>query len=539
MAISASLYGNACKLLNSRASAKWLLIALFSGFFGAAGKSTAVAQYQQVSEIGVMFHQASPSTSALRSILEQPGISFMILPVDAPSALLQQLNRREIQLLASLPHQYIIADDVATSRSQNQQAEEQLTQLRRFQASIVSPTDSASGFGGVMMAVHPNLKQARVAQYIDFLAQELEREFPDQPQYIVTNQLSLWQSGLDFDTVIPVSDIGGWRQLRSLQSPSLTPILDSTGEMAGAPEMHLVPFFEDNQLRQLQRFFSTIKAEARPARILFREADFLHYSQQVQGFDTLLDEFGSPGMPVIALPAPQLPAPRLHFSALLLLLLWLTFGIHYYLSASYRRSIKRYFLSHTFFIEDVLDRHVRFAVSALLVLIQIGLMWGLMFYAIVPALVSGAGMNGLSWHYPIIEHNWTLLVISFIAGTAFNLICIIWLSVVCARPDGLVQAATLQMWPMHAGLLLSTAAIPAVASGVSPLVAAGLLLGFILLNVLAFLIAALHFSRRPTLALPLHWLATVVLYTGILTALGLLFFYGSRLSEVLYLAGSI
>lgn len=503
-----------------------LLLLLFASHL----PRTASAQ-QQPAETGVLLEQAEVSGELQRALDSRPGISFLVLPVSAPEALLRQLRQQNWHLLPMLEHRYTIADDTGAAARHAVQIEARMQQLRRFGRAAGGSGESLfSASAEVILAEHPNLFENQVSGYFEELANRLSREFTGAQAYIITNlHEQARRAGLQ-----PVHDSGA-RRLAADQQRLLLPSATNTSAAA----MHIVPRFGHDELRQLQRFFNAAAALPQPGRLLFREADFLYYSQNVEGFDSLLSAYDRSGHSVVALPPPRPAGPRLHFSALLLVMLWLSFGLHYFLSSSYRRAVKRYFFSHTFFVEDVLDRHVRFAISALLVLVQTGLMWGLIVYTSIPALVSGAGMSGLSWHYPIIEHNWTLLLIFFIVGTAFNLCCIIWLGAACLRPDGLVQAATLQMWPMHLGLLIVTAAVPSVAAGAGALTSGILLLGFILLNLIAFLVAALHFSRRPSLPLPLHWLATVVLYTGLLTALGLLFFYGSRLSEVFYLAVSV
>lgn len=502
-----------------------LLLLLFASHFPPTASAI-----QQPAEAGVLLEQAEVSEELQRILDARPGISFLVLPVSAPEPLLRQLRQQSWQLLPMLEHRYTIADDVGVSARHAAKIDARLQQLRRFGRAVGdSGTSSFPAVGEVILAEHPNLLENQVSGYFKELANRLSQEFDGAQPYVITN---LHEQARRAE-LQPIHDYGA-RRLAANQQRQLLPSANTS-----AAAVHIVPRFGHDELRQLQQFFNAAGALPQPGRLLFREADFLYYSENVESFDSLLSAYGRSGRSVVALPPPRPAGPRLHFSALLLVMLWLSFGLHYFLSSSYRRAVKRYFFSHTFFVEDVLDRHVRFAISALLVLVQTGLMWGLMIYTSIPALVSGAGLSGLSWHYPIIEHNWTLLVIFFIAGTAFNLCCIIWLGAACLRRDGLVQAATLQMWPMHLGLLFVTAAVPSVAAGAGAVIAGVLLLGFILLNLLAFLIAALHFSRRPSLPLPLHWLATVVLYTGLLTALGLLFFYGSRLSEVFYLAASV
>lgn len=492
-----------------------LLCMMLSGLFPALASGA-----EESPDVGIIIE--SQREGAAVDVWETqglPGLSFMVLPAGSSSASIQELAEQGIHLMMYLPEHYLIGSQAPSGRQRAEAIETRTEQIGRFSRAVADARGEAT-LRGIIIALHPDLKQPRVAEYLSALSAGIKERFPEQQLYIITNQ--------ETDVTRP----GG-----SLQDISL--IRENSGDALMPAAMHVVPRFGDNVLRQLYEFFAAAQASSTTSMLAFHERDFLHYRANTPDFDTLIHEYTSPGPAVVPLPAPAAPAPRLHFSAVFLLLLWFSFGLHYFFSQSYRRSIKRYFLSHTFFVEDVLDRHVRFAVSALLVLIQTGLMWGLMFYTVVPATVSEAGFSGLSWHYPIIQQHWTLIVIFFISGTAFNLLCVLWLAATCFRANALVQAATLQMWPMHMGLLLVTAGVTAMASGASPVFGYALLSAFLLLNFAAFIIAAAQFSRQPSLSLPLHWLATAVLYVGIMTAAGIFFLYGSRLSEVMYLSAGI
>lgn len=497
------------------------------------------AQQATVSiETGILACEAPLTDTAASLIQSSESVSFAVLPASTPAGQLNQLRRKPMELLPCLPNFYSIPGFTA---ARERQLERDLAMLRQFNAALNEESEQIS-VKSVVMGMHPNLHNGQVAGYFKALARQIGASLEIPNAYLISNS-GRNPADAEGDTSFRyIRDPGYARP--AAQPDSYNQLPDSeTAENLTSVKAYVVPYYKHDTLRRLHTFLSAVsetESAASPGqkrvRVLFRWEDYSHYQQNISGFTGLLEAYNISSEAPVALPAPEQPAPNPHYSALLLLLLWLSFGLHYFFSYSYRRAVKRYHLSHTFFVEDVLDRHVRFTVSSLLLLLQTGFMWGLAAYTAVPALLTEAGMQGLTWHYPIIEYNWTLMVIFFMMGTAFNLICVLWLSSSCPRTDGIVQAATLQMWPMHLGFLLITLLVPGVSAGLSASFIQIVLLCFFLLNIAAFIVAAVHFSRRPTLPLPLHWLATIVLYVGVLAGTSIYIIYGTVLSEVIQLA---
>lgn len=495
------------------------------------------AQQASVSiETGILACEAPLTDAAVRLIQNAESVRFLVLAASTPAGQLNQLHRKPVELLPCLPNFYSIPYLTAP---RERQLERDLAVLRQFNAALTEESEQVS-VKSVVMGMHPNLHNGQVAGYFKALAQQIGASLEIPNAYLISNSGRSPADAVGDISFSYIRDPGYARP--AAQPASYKPDSDTTEKVTSA-EAYIVPYYEHDTLRRLHTFLSAVSEtesaaspEQNRVRVLFRWEDYSRYQQSVSGFTGLLEAFNTSAEAPVALPAPEQPAPNPHYSALFLLLLWLSFGLHYFFSYSYRRAVKRYHLSHTFFVEDVLDRHVRFTVSSLLLLLQTGFMWGLAAYTAIPALLTEAGMQGLSWHYPIIEYNWTLMVIFFMMGTAFNLICVLWLSSSCPRTDGIVQAATLQMWPMHLGFLLITLLVPGVSAGLSASFIQIVLLCFFLLNIAAFIVAAVHFSRRPTLPLPLHWLATIVLYVGVLAGTSIYIIYGTVLSEVVQLA---
>lgn len=146
-----------------------------------------------------------------------------------------------------------------------------------------------------------------------------------------------------------------------------------------------------------------------------------------------------------------------------LLIIWGILALHYYFEPNYGKSVNRYFTTHNFFVDDVMDRLTRLPNSNLIILVLQGVIGGMFFYTLGKATLSDSGFQSLIQHYPILGildgNFFSLFIFGFLLITLYNIICIIWIFFGVSEVKFIGQALTIFTWPQHLNILLITVMI--------------------------------------------------------------------------------
>jgi hypothetical protein len=108
--------------------------------------------------------------------------------------------------------------------------------------------------------------------------------------------------------------------------------------------------------------------------LVYLNSEYLENAELQSFFQQRLSD---PGHIVEQLQAKTAPASTGNWATVLLLLIWISYAGHYAYEPTYRKSIARFFFNHSFFANDVLNRHERIGLSSLVVIIQSCLLVGL------------------------------------------------------------------------------------------------------------------------------------------------------------------
>jgi|GEM_PF-4584259 len=365
---------------------------------------------------------------------------------------------------------------------------------------------------GIIAGRHPDLKSSRVQSFY----QSFRNRLPDTQLFLITGLSDSVPSGFS-----PIADAG----------KSSAPGVVTEGIIL------LASHHGPNAVRNYAQEIRTAAAQGYSTFLLEkRDYDFLmneeHYGAE------LLYAFGTQPAATATVPLPALSpeSPALRADVIILLLLWLSFSIHFRFNPNYTRTVVRFFASYSFMVEDILRRHIIMGSSTIIMFMQVMLLWGLVLYSTFNGLLGTGGFEALTYHLPFLFGSWSVFIIAVAAGALFNFISLFWLVSCCYRQDIFSQSATLYLWPMHLGFPITTVLVTlSVLLPGSPLIL--ILCGlFLLLNLVSFYVAAAAFGREPTLSPAFHFLATSVLYSILLGLFGFLIYSYTDIFHILLLA---
>lgn len=184
---------------------------------------------------------------------------------------------------------------------------------------------------------------------------------------------------------------------------------------------------------------------------------------------------------------------------LLLVFIWGLFTVTHHLSPVYRKSLVRYFTGHVFFVEDILDRHIRSVGPVVVVLVQNILLTGITFYSLSVTFLSTTGLQALFHHYPLLLiFNHPLLSLFLLGcgiGIVLTVISILWIRLTNKGISQTRQVINLYAWPLQINFFIATLTVAFITAGSYPTLVLGMSGLFVLIFILAFVIAAVDTSK--------------------------------------------
>jgi hypothetical protein len=162
----------------------------------------------------------------------------------------------------------------------------------------------------------------------------------------------------------------------------------------------------------------------------------------------------------IPIPAEKASVPPMNWSVFFLFLLWISFVVHFRYQPTYAQNLSRYFLNHTFYVIDVMEHRIRNALPGIIILIQHALLTGLFLAISADVLISGLGLNALSYHFPYLFFLGNPLISLFALGVfialILQLISVGWIFILNKQMKFLSQTLNLYSWPLHINLVIFT-----------------------------------------------------------------------------------
>lgn len=233
-------------------------------------------------------------------------------------------------------------------------------------------------------------------------------------------------------------------------------------------------------------------------------------------------------------------ATRSQWPIIVLILIWLSLGIHIRTVATYRPLIFRYFTFHRFFVDDIMRYRERSAVSGIFLLVQHAFFTGLVIYILAQYFISDKGLEALFHHLPLLsifgENYFSLFVISIAISFIIEFLGIIWLYLPSKSMKHFSQTINLYSWVFHLDFLIVSIMLISLITDRSGTFLAIMGIAHFGVWLTGFLLAAYDSSKYLIRGRFSYMMNTFGLHTLINLLLIIGFFYSGYLYDIFHLA---
>lgn len=219
------------------------------------------------------------------------------------------------------------------------------------------------------------------------------------------------------------------------------------------------------------------------------------------------------------IPLPKLPeeTPLVHWSIIILLLLWISLAVNVMINPTYKETIFRYFTSHRFFVDDILSYRERSSSSAIFLFFQHAIFGGLVTYVLAKTFITETGLEAFYSYLPglgILGQNYfSLFMLGSLTVFLIETIAIAWIYIPNPALSHLNQALNLFTWIFHLDFILVTVIIVLFFAGSSTLILSILSLIYIIIWFSSFNTTALDSSKRLGMNRTRYLFKTIALHT--------------------------
>lgn len=458
------------------------------------------------SEPGIVWEHP-PSNSRLLSnqiaLLEKLGIKEIELIHPVESELLDSLSNHSFEVLVRSEYTFLTT---STFKAQKKYITENYTSI----ISRYKPYDCVTGIGLFTFS------QSYDRKFIEILEPILIqlKTFTHKNLYSVSSSHLPDVEGLDFTVRI----------------------LDENDAKVWDSKYLLLPFSKFHR-QQLPVFASVLESESS---VFF---SFQWLQEALYKYPTLeeaLAEFQKTGDFILPLPKQTPHGHPANWDVILLVLLWLSLGLHMKWIPNYSVLITRFFTSHKFFVDDILHYRERNAISGGILFVQHALFTGLLFYVLSSVFISEKGLDLLYSRFPYVFIVGKTHASIFIWGSLFaillEIIALLWLFIPSKSLTHFNQASNLYTWAFHLDFILMTLILVLKLSHISPVLLLILSIAFMLIWFTTFNMTAIDSSRYLIKDQNKYLIYTVGLHTLIFLAVFMAIFSINSVRDYLSLA---
>ncbi len=246
----------------------------------------------------------------------------------------------------------------------------------------------------------------------------------------------------------------------------------------------------------------------------------------------------------IAIPALPAQFPSIHWSILVLILLWISLAVNVATNPTYLETIPRYFTAHRFYVDDIMSYRERSSGSAVFLMFQHAIFGGLVSYILAKMFISDIGLEALYYHLPYLavmgENYFSLFVLTSVLVLIVELIALIWLYAPNKEMTHFNQGLNLFTSIFHLDFILITLMITVYFSEWNSSFLVGILaITYVLIWFSSFNITAFDASKRLGLHRNSYLFKTIGLHTLVSGALVMLLILFNEWWDVLELAVSV
>ena len=245
------------------------------------------------------------------------------------------------------------------------------------------------------------------------------------------------------------------------------------------------------------------------------------------------------------IPLTKLPnqLPVIHWSIVVLLLLWISLGVNVGTNLTYLETIPRYFTAHRFFVDDIMSYRERSSKSALFLLFQHAIFGGLVVYILAKIFVSTTGLEALYYYLPYLgimgKNYFSLFVLTSVVVFIVELGAVLWLYLPNKEMTHFNQPLNLFTWIFHLDFILVTLMVTAYFAESSPTIITILAACYLLIWFSSFNISAFDASKKLGMFRNAYLIKTIGIHTLLSGALIALLFIFNGWWDLLKLVVSV
>lgn len=254
---------------------------------------------------------------------------------------------------------------------------------------------------------------------------------------------------------------------------------------------------------------------------------------------------GTSGMDPNTIAVPDVPdqTPLIHWSVLVLVLLWISLAVNVASNPTYLETIPRYFTAHRFYVDDIMSYRERSSASAVFLLFQHAIFGGLVVYILAKIYISDTGLEALYYYIPYIaimgKNYFSLFVLSSVLVLIVELIALIWLYVPNKEMTHFNQGLNLFTSIFHLDFIIVTAIVTGYFGDWNTTLISFLALSYLLIWFSSFNITAFDASKRLGMHRNSYLFKTIGLHTLVSGALVVLLAVFNEWWDILKLAVSV
>lgn len=299
----------------------------------------------------------------------------------------------------------------------------------------------------------------------------------------------------------------------------------------------------DDLITPFKNFFEATSAH-RNVPIFLKAGWLFQILERYPSFGNTLTGLSKEVDPVFPLPNESIPEQEQSTTIpLILLFIWGSFALHYSGSPLYRKSLFRYFTSHSFFVDDIYRRHIRSVLPAFIIILQNAFLIAICVYALYETLFNSLGQEALFYHFKWLSFFGNNLLSIFLLAFSITLILsfllILWLYFSNKSLTNISQVATLYSWPLQLNLIITTILVPIYISGGNTFTIILLSLSAIAVYLASFVFASADTVRFMRSKKGLFLFGTAGIYIGLLTLAIISVAVSNHFNEVISLALSL
>ncbi len=212
--------------------------------------------------------------------------------------------------------------------------------------------------------------------------------------------------------------------------------------------------------------------------------------------------------------------PISDWAVIFFIALWLSTGFHIQLNPTYKAKISRYFISHRFYVDDILQFRDREASSGITIFIQHSFFTGLVAYILSITFITDRGLGALYEHLPYLSilgtSYFSLFTWSVLLTLLISVFGMIWAYLPNKEVRHFSQIINLYVWIFHIDFIIVSIILVLGLTESSP---TGILI-FTSLHIfcwlLAFIFSVYDSSRHMFMGRSLYFFKTLGLFTIVL-----------------------